>query len=125
MLGSLDVNELEARSGYLVSRPEELPAFSLREPVSLLRDRGPESSVPIPAGTRMVPLGYALQMEATELGQAFIALWKPLDRGRLHWLGYMSLADLKVSVPLFTPFSKNLHMLPSPQTEGSSGDSCF
>ena len=31
----------------------------------------------------------------------------------------------EVSVPLITPFSKNLHMLPSPQTEGSSGDSCF
>jgi transposase len=30
-----------------------------------------------------------------------------------------------VAVLLITAFSKNLHLLPSPQTEGSSGDSCF
>ena len=39
--------------------------------------------------------------------------------------GVPFLVKRNVSVPIITPFSKNLHMLPSPQTEGSSGDSCF
>lgn len=95
MLGSLPVDELEARPVHVEASPEDLPAFSFAEPVRLLRDRGPKSSAEAPAGTRMVPLGYALQMDAADLGEAFIALWEPLGDGRLRWLGYMPLEALK------------------------------
>ena len=54
-----------------------------------------QSSAEAPAGARMVSLGYALQMDATDLGEAFAALWEPLGGGGLRWLGCMPLEALK------------------------------
>ncbi len=97
-LGLLPVDELEARSGYLVARPEDLPVFSFSDPVSLQHRTGrAPADVLVPAGTRMVPLGYSQWAKKGEgiKFSLFIALWEPLDGGRLRWLGYVPAKELK------------------------------